>query len=268
MKVGFMQGRLFKSENSNYIQYFPSTYWQEELLLAKKNKINSMEWTVNLENIKKNPIYNNRLVSKAKNLIKKSKVMVNSVTCDFFMQKPFFKKKGSNLSLKILKKIIKNGNQMGIKYFILPLVDNSSIKNKLEEKKLNQKLAHIVKYLKKGSKILFEIDYKPKKVLDFINKFDNRFGINYDTGNSAYFGYKIHQEKIYFNRVYNIHIKDRVLQGNTVRLGTGNWKYKSFFKLIKKIKYKGNLILQTARSKKNLNLEELLINKNFIKKYL
>ena len=268
MKIGFMQGRLFSSEDNNYIQYFPYSNWQKELMLAKKNKLSCMEWTINLENINKNPIFNNRLLSKAINIIKKSKVQVNSVTCDFFMQKPFFKRGASNLSKNILKKIIKNGNKIDIKYFILPLVDNSSIKNLLEEKKLHQGVLDIAKYLKKNSKILFEIDYKPEKVLKFINKFDNRFGINYDTGNSAHFGYKIHHEKNYFHRVYNIHIKDRVLNGNTVRLGVGSWDYVSFFKLIKKIKYKGNLILQTARSEQNLHLEEILINKKFIKKYL
>jgi sugar phosphate isomerase/epimerase len=268
MRIGFMQGRLLESENTNFIQYFPSNNWKQELLLAKKNKLNTMEWTVNLENIKKNPIYRTDLLFEAIKIIKKYKILVNSVTCDFFMQKPFFKSKKKKLSISILKKIIKNGNKLGIKYFILPLVDNSSIKNKLEEKKLHQKLVPIAKYLQKRSMILFESDYEPRKVLDFINKFDHRFGINYDTGNSAHFNYKISDEKIYFHRVRNIHIKDRFLKGNTVALGKGHWKYKPFFKLIKKIKYKGNLILQTARSKQNLHLEEILNNKKFIKKYL
>ena len=48
-------------------------------------------------------------------------------------------------------------------------------------------------------KILFEIDYSPKKILKFINKFDDCYGINYDTGNSASLGFKIADEKIYFN---------------------------------------------------------------------
>ena len=86
-----MQGRLLESENTNFIQYFPSNNWKQELLVAKKNKLNTMEWTVNLENIKKNPIYRTDLLFEAIKIIKKYKILVNSVTCDFFMQKPFFK---------------------------------------------------------------------------------------------------------------------------------------------------------------------------------
>ena len=81
-------------------------------------------------------------------------------------------------------------------------------------------------------KILFEIDYSPKKTLKFINKFDDCYGINYDTGNSASLGFKIADEKIYFNRVHNVHIKDRLYKGKTVKLGHGNCdlKFIQYFK--------------------------------------
>ena len=63
--------------------------------------------------------------------------------------------------------------------------------------------------------------------------------------------------------IKNIHIKDRVLKGNSIRLGEGNWDYKNFFKLIRG-NYKGNFILQTARSKNNKHIEEINLNRNFI----
>jgi sugar phosphate isomerase/epimerase len=89
-----------------------------------------------------------------------------------------------------------------------------------------------------------------------------KVGINYDTGNSAGLNYDFIDEIKYFKYVKNIHIKDRILNGKTIRLGKGNWDYKKFFKLIKN-KYKGNFILQTARSKNNKHVEEIIINKNF-----
>ena len=61
----------------------------------------------------------------------------------------------------------------------------------------------------------------------------------------------------------NIHIKDRTFRGNSVRLGKGDFDFKSFFKFLKKIRYKGNLILQTARAKKHI--DEIILNRNFIK---
>jgi L-ribulose-5-phosphate 3-epimerase len=264
-KLGFMQGRLVKSENKNSIQYFPAKNWHEELKIAKKIDFKIMEWTINEENINVNPIYNGDLKN-LKKIIKNLKIKIPSITNDYFMQKPFFKKKNykfKNNIIKNLKKIILNGNKIGVKYHIFPLVDNSSIKSTKEEIVLINEMKKLAKLLKKNSQILFETDYKPQTIIQFIKKFKSKkIGINYDTGNSAGLNYDFNDEIKYFSYVKNIHIKDRILNGNTVRLGKGNWNYKKFFKLIKR-KYKGNFILQTARSKNNKHIQEIKINKNF-----
>ena len=99
-----------------------------------------------------------------------------------------------------------------------------------------------------------------------MKKLNKKFGINYDTGNSASLGFDFNEEKKYFKYVHNIHIKDRIFRGQSVRLGKGDFNFKKFFLYIKKIKYKGNLILQTARSKKHI--DEIILNRNFIKKLI
>ena len=270
MRIGFIQGRLLDSEKKKTIQFFPSKNWKKEIKIAIKNKINLIEWTINLENIKKNPIYNEKLLHQLIEFKKKNNIKINSVTCDFFMQNPFYKltnKKDKIKNLEILKKVINNGQKIGIQLFVLPLVDNSSIKNYHQEKELRSTLndKKFLKLLKKKSQILFESDYSPKKIVKFIKKFNlKKFGINYDTGNSACCDYDINKEKIYFKYVKNIHIKDRLKNGPSVRLGNGNWDYLSFFNILKKIKYNNNLILQTARVKNGNHVEEINYSKKFI----
>ena len=265
-KIGFMQGRLIKSEKKNSIQYFPEKNWIKELEIAHKNSFGIMEWTINSENLSKNPLYNGNLTRLLK-AVKKYKIKIPSITLDYFMQEPFFKKKKLKNKYKIIsniKRIISNGNKIGIKYFIFPLVDSSSLKSLIEEKRVIIEIKKLSKLLNKNSKILFEIDYPPKKLLKFIKKFKSqKIGINYDTGNSAGLGYDFDQEIKYIRFIKNIHIKDRVLKGKSIRLGEGNWDYKKFFKLIRS-KYKGNFILQTARSKNNKHIEEINLNRNFI----
>ena len=80
--------------------------------------------------------------------------------------------------------------------------------------------------------------------------------------------YDFNKEKIYFKYVKNIHIKDRLKNGPSVRLGCGNWNYVKFFKVLKKIKYKNNLILQTARAKNYNHLEEIKFSKKFVLNFL
>ena len=268
-KIGFMQGRLVPSEKKGRIQYFPYKNWKKEILIAKKNKFSLMEWTVNIENYKKNPIFLDNQILKLKKFLKKKKIKIHSVTCDFFMQRPFFKNSKNQFVLNILKKLIKNGQKLGIKFFIVPLVDQSSLKSVQQENLLIKEMKKFNKYLNSKSQILFEIDYKPNKILKFMKKFKNpKFGINYDTGNSAGMGYNFYDEKFYFKYVKNIHIKDKKVHGKTVRLGEGDFDFKSFFNYIKRINYKGNFILQTARSKNNNHLRELNKNRGFVAKFL
>ena len=264
--LGFMQGRLVDSEKKGRIQYFPEKNWKKEIKIAHTIGFNSMEWTIDEDNIKKNPIFNGK-TEEIKFILNKYKIKVSSITLDYFMQKPFFKESGSKRKklLNNLIKIIINGKKIGINKLIIPLVDNSKLKNVDEEDDLILELKKISKQFP-SIYFLFESDFKPKKLLLFIKRFKNKnFGINYDTGNSASLNYNFDDEKIYFKYVKNIHIKDRLKNSTTVRLGNGNWKYKNFFNYIKK-KYKGNFILQTARSSKKNHIEEILLNKKFFEK--
>ena len=78
--------------------------------------------------------------------------------------------------------------------------------------------------------------------MKFISNFNDSFGINYDIGNSAYYGFKFTNEKKYFSRVYNIHVKDRDKNGQSVPLGSGLANFNEMFSYLK-IKYNGHLIL-------------------------
>lgn len=265
-----MQGRLVPSEKKNFIQSFPWNNWKKEFLIAKKNNLKIIEWTIDNYNFEKNPIISKKKIKIIKSLSKDYNLKIPSITCDFYMERPitqchsyYLKKKNFNKVFQIINscKIHK------IKKIIIPLVDNSSLRNKKDENTTVEFFNKFNKFLERANiKILFEIDYAPKKVLNFINRFNNNFGINYDTGNSAALGFKLNEEKIYFERVENIHIKDRIYKGNTVKLGNGNCDFLKLFKFLKKIEYKHNLILQSAKTWKNNEIGEILDNIKFIKK--
>ena len=117
---------------------------------------------------------------------------------------------------------------------------------------------------KTGTKLVFESDFPPLKLKFIMNLIQNIY-INYDTGNSAALNYNMDLEfKSYGKYIYNIHIKDRIKHGNTIRLGNGNTNFNKLYKNLKKLKYKRNLILQTARSKNNQHMNEIKINLNYL----
>jgi len=270
-KIGIMQGRLSPLYN-NKIQSFPKYQWQKEFKKIRELKLNSIEWTLDHKEIIENPI--NTLEGKKKiiDLKKKYKINIKSLTGDCFMQNPFWKEKGirrENL-INILKLVLNNSSKIGVKKIILPLVDNGSINNNNQYNVLVSTLKKIIPLLKKNKQqILFELNFKPKKALRFIKKFNKKhFGINYDIGNSSSLGFKPKNEiKTYGNYIKNVHIKDRYFKGTTVRLGKGHANFNEVFINLKKKKYNGNFILQTARSKNGLHKKEISMNLNFLDKW-
>lgn len=266
---GVMQGRLSK-KIGNKIQAFPEKNWKAEFSKAKSLGLKSIEWTLDYKNLKQNPILTLKGQSQIKRLTKKNSIKINSITGDCFMQNPFWKKKNNQKLLNDLIKIIQSCKILGIKFIVVPLVDNGSIVNKNDENNLIKSCKYVFKYIKNSNvRIIFESDFSPQKLKKFIKKFDKKyFGINYDSGNSAGMGYKIDDEfKNYGKYIYNVHIKDRLKYGKTVRLGHGNANFLKLFKNLKKIKYSRELILQTARSKNNRHLDEIKINLKYLKKF-
>jgi hexulose-6-phosphate isomerase len=265
-----MQGRLSPMID-NKIQAFPSRLWKDEFAHAKGLGLKFIEWTLDYNKIFSNPIFIKKDVKLIRKLSQKYSIKVISLTGDCFMQSPFWKKKDHRREVSDLKKIITASSNLGIKFIVVPLVDNGSLKKVWQEKKLIIIFNSLIDFLKKNKIIiLFESDYEPEKLKDFIKKFDpDVFGINYDTGNSAALGFDVKKEfSCYGNSIKGVHIKDRILKGATVRLGDGNVNFKLFFKLLEKIKYKNHIIFQTARSKNNKDVQEMKINLRYISKII
>ena len=189
------------------------------------------------------------------------------------MQKPFWKidkKKRLKLQKDFLN-IINRCGSLGIKFIVLPLVDKGKIVNKKQEMILTSFLKKINKVLSKNKiKILFETDFEPKRYLQFIRKFNkNFFGINYDIGNSASYNFNPNEEiNLYGKYIDNVHVKDRIYNGSTVFFGEGDADFQTVFKKLKEINYKGNFILQGARSKNNRHVLTVKRYKNFVMKLL
>jgi L-ribulose-5-phosphate 3-epimerase len=266
---GVMQGRLSEIVE-NKIQAFPNKNWKSEFSKANKLGLKSIEWTLDYKNLENNPIFSNKGRLKIKELSKKYSIKINSLTGDCFMQKPFWKTKNNQKLIADLKKIINSCKVLGIRFIVIPLVDNGSIKNHKHRNNLIKSCKKIIKYLQNSKiKLIFESDFSPKKLKGFIKKFDkNFFGINYDVGNSAALNYNIDEEfKCYGNYIFNIHIKDRFKNGKTIRLGNGGVNFFKLFCNLRKIKYKNNLILQTARSKNKQHMKEIKVNLAYLEQF-
>lgn len=270
-KIGFIQGRLSPIVDGK-IQAFPWEYWKEEFLAAADISINKIEWTLDQERLSENPFISKVGHKEIKQLTSKYGVDVVSLTGDCFMQFPFYKYHGKQYENLVddLDCIIESCAELSVKYIVIPLVDNGSVDNEEQEETLRKVLTDRIQTLKDGGNIIvFESDLEPTSLKSFINKYDNDvFGINYDIGNSASLGYDpVEEFSEYGDRVYNVHVKDRVLGGTTVPLGTGNADFIAVFEQLKKINYSGNYILQTARAEDEKHSEVLAQYRDMIEEW-
>ena len=88
---------------------------------------------------------------------------------------------------------------------------------------------------------------------------------NYDSGNSSSLGYKPRDEfAVYGPRVGSVHIKDRVLGGTTVPLGTGDADFASLFDCLDEVGYTGDFILQVARDVPGQEVAWARANREFV----
>lgn len=250
--IGFMQGRL-SDQVDGKIQSFPWNSWKKEFELAYQNCYGLMEWTLDQENIKINPLMTSSGRQEILDLCNKFSVSIPSLTGDCFMQAPFWGAEGEmvNRLQDLFLEVVEASAKVGIKIIVVPLVDNGSIDSLAKEACLKNFFEiNEAYFLERKIKIAFESDYPPKKLASFMASFNPEFiGLNYDIGNSASLGYEpIEEFDSYFKRIINIHIKDREFGGTTVPLGSGAANFRKIFNLTQTRGYKGNFILQTARA--------------------
>jgi len=186
-------------------------------------------------------------------------IEIPSVTCDYFMENPPWKSDEDQL-LEGLRSILIGMAAIGAKILVIPLVDNSSLGGSIKVSSIKHFFSQVFDLQRmNGLKIAFETDLSPHLFADFINEFDEDFfGVNYDIGNSASLGFNLVEEfEAIGARIVNVHVKDRLLGGETVPLGSGNADFPTVFRCLEKYGYEGNLIMQTARAKDGQHTEAL-----------
>jgi L-ribulose-5-phosphate 3-epimerase len=169
------------------------------------------------------------------------------------MQAPFWKASGAvRESLqRDFDAIAAACSAVGIGLMVVPLVDAGRLDDAAQENdvvRFFESRRPALRALK--VRVVFESDFPPTELRRFIARLDRDcFGVNYDIGNSAGIGFDPAEElAAYGERIDNVHVKDRVLGGTTVPLGTGNARFDTVFAALRGIDYRGLYILQTARA--------------------
>ncbi len=272
---GIMQGRLTPSKGRG-IQFFPFDNWEKEFRLAKELGLDEIEFIFDFDRYEQNPLWTQSGKEILKKVMQETGVRVHSVCFDYFMCRAFFKKDGDIKkemrieNVQILRHVLDAMQELAISLIEIPLVDDSSLKTETEKEEFKEFVLEMISQTDVGVRFGLETDLPPKEFLAFLKDINSdRIGANYDSGNSSGLGYDMYEEVTTLgNRIFNIHIKDRVYRGTTVELGTGNADFDGLFKGLKEIDYQGAFILQAARGEEGKESENIERQTRFVKGYV
>ena len=248
-----MQGRL-SGQVSQKIQEFPWETWEKEFNLARNLNLDLIEWTVDFENLKANPIFTPSGRHRLQELSDQHNIRILSMTLDNFVTAPIHKINsvtGESSKPDDFQWVIEQVIGTSVETLVLPIVVESGEENSYSLEKLIQILGGFQPFLKKNRKrVALECELNLKEIEMVADGFRecSQIGFNFDIGNSAAIGNNPTSEiDLFGEKLFNVHIKDRMLGGKTVPIGDGCADFPSIFKILKEKNYSGNYILQAAR---------------------
>ena len=256
--LGVMQGRLLPKFQGRY-QAHPVGYWQKEFSIASELGLDYIEFILDYNDLDLNPLISKTGINEIRDVVQKSGVGIRSVCADYFMEAPLhaLSAVAANQSKVLLKKLLENGKELGLKDIVIPCVDQSSLQDQDSQERLVEALSPFLALAEKTDiNLALETDLSPIKFLNLLKRFDSsKITVNYDTGNSASLGFDpIEEFAAYGDRISDIHIKDRKLHGSSVILGTGDTDFNSFFKALNTITFNGPFIMQVYRDDEGITV--------------
>ena len=123
-KLGIMQVR-FTNKGGFLPQQFPWMDWREEFWIARESGIDYIEWMFNTDNFSENPIWTKAGRKIIRETVSASGIKVNSVCANYFMQNSLRKDRSAGVCRNLIEAV----EELGGRYIILPLFEESMIGN-------------------------------------------------------------------------------------------------------------------------------------------
>ncbi len=267
-----MQGRLTPPVHDQ-LQAFPLAGWQQEFPNAAAAGIGAIEWIYDISSAGVNPMETVEGIATIRALSAEHGIGVRSVCADYFMEFPFIRATDADRLQRIdhLISLIGKAREAGIRRIVLPFVDASAIHDAADRDAVIDSLMRVMPAARAAEiEIHLETSLGPDDFAALLARIpDPLVKVNYDSGNSASLGYCPAEEfAAYGERIGSVHVKDRLLGGGSVPLGTGDADLEAVFKGLRRLNYGGDLVLQVARGQAGDEVAWARRNVAFLARYL
>ncbi|MEO5373701.1 MAG: sugar phosphate isomerase/epimerase [Alphaproteobacteria bacterium] len=249
--IGIVQGRLLPPVGGR-VQAFPGDGWEGEFALAEELGYTAMELTIEMASFDIHPIRTPDGRATLRRLADDHGVVLAGLCCDTVMEQPLTvtDKAARAKARDMLRILLDCGAETGLPMIELPMLGPNSLKRAPDPKAFADLLDEALDHADEvGIDILVETDLDGRALARFIDlRRHPRLGINYDTGNSTWFGFDPEDEIPHYHRhIRNVHIKDCTRADYSRPLGTGETRFDAIFALLGHTSYGGGFVIQAAR---------------------
>ena len=270
--LGVMQGRLSPPSEGRF-QSFPREQWAAEFPRAASAGIEAIEWIYDVRGRDANPLASDQGIERISQNCVTHGVVVRSICADYFMERAFVRATAAERQQRLtdLLWLIERARRLGVQRIVLPFVDQSAIRDEADCDAVVETLHCALPCARAcGIELHLETSLAPAPFAELLDRVrDPRVRVNYDSGNSSSLGYLPAEEfAAYGNRLGGVHIKDRLLGGGTVPLGSGNADLPAVFGGLRQHGYRGDFILQAAREAEGEEVELARRNLALLRRWL
>ena len=246
-----MQGRLLPKVG-NRIQTFPGPRWKEEFFLLREIGYDAIELTIEMLSWETNPVRSAAGRKEIAAVAAETGIAVTGLCADTAMERPIvspdpdMRREGEGIIVAMLEDCA----ELGLPMLEVPLMGDSSLNLDGARGRFDDAMTRILPYARTlGVPIVLESDLPPRILAKLMDDYDDAFlGINYDMGNSTWFGYDPDSElPLYARHVRNVHVKDCTGLKYSLPLGEGGTRFTAVFAQLKVAGYAGDFVLQAAR---------------------
>jgi L-ribulose-5-phosphate 3-epimerase len=254
--IGSIQGRLLPKINGR-TQAFPGDRWEEEFPLLNQIGYDSIELTIDTPSWRAHPMNSAGGRERLTQLSQRFGIALMGVCCDVFMERPLLTTDAdiAREAESMLRDLLRNSGDLGLPFIEVPFMGE----NRLADDSAVTRLGRILDWAlpladQYNLDILLETDLGPSALMNLFHRFEHsRLGLNYDTGNSTWFGFDpVEELAAYHQHIRNVHIKDCTRKDYSVPLGLGETRFEVILGLLKGYGYSGSFILQAARQDDDL----------------
>ncbi len=246
-----MQGRLLPKVGGR-IQTFPGPRWKEEFFLLRELGYDAIELTIEMQSWDDNPIRSREGRQQIAAAAQDNAIFVAGLCADTAMERPIVSpdREMRDEGEATLIALLEDCADLGLPMLEVPLMGDSSLNIDGARARFDDVMERVLPRAQRlGVPIILECDLPPRLLAKMMNDYDDRFlGINYDMGNSTWFGYDPDGElPLYARHVRNVHVKDCNVTEYSLPLGMGKTRFGEVFAQLNAARYSGDFILQAAR---------------------